>query len=119
MEVTYENFLAFVGKKVKSQRAKAALIKTRAIAVINELAPNNPAYYEKLRERLERIIEEETERRTKNASYFTNPELYQQIYEEVLAEEERKKVFGDYEATPFEFALYGEINKEKKQERFY
>lgn len=114
MEVTYENFLAFVSKKVKSDRAKAALIKTRAIAVINELAPNNPSYYEKLRERLERIIMDETERRKKNASYFTNPELYKEIYEQALAEEEeRKKVFGDYEATGFEFALYGELNKDK------
>ncbi len=114
MEITYENFLAFVSKKVKSDRAKAALIKTRAIAVIDELAPNNPSYYEKLRERLERIIIEETERRKKNASYFTNPELYKEIYEQALAEEEeRKKVFGDYDATPFEFALYGELNKDK------
>lgn len=114
MEITYENFLAFVSKKVKSDRAKAALIKTRAIAVINELAPNNPSYYEKLRERLERIIMDETERRKKNASYFTNPELYKEIYEQALAEEEeRKKVFGDYEATGFEFALYGELNKDK------
>lgn len=114
MEISYDNFMAFVSKEVKSDRAKAALIKTRAISVIDELTPNNPAFYESLRERLQRLIDEETERRTKNAGYFTNPALYEEIYNKALSEEtERKKVFGDYEATPFEFALYGELNKDK------
>ena len=113
-EISYENFMAFVSKEVKSDKAKAALIKTRAISVIDELAPNNPAFYESLRERLQRIIDDETERRKKNANYFTNPALYEEIYNKALSEEEeRKKVFGDYEATPFEFALYGELNKDK------
>jgi type I restriction enzyme R subunit len=82
MEITYENFLAFVKKKVKTDRARAALIKNKAIQVISEFAANNPAYYEKLRERLEKLIEEENERRKKNAAYFTNPKLYEQIYNE-------------------------------------
>jgi len=110
MEITYENFLAFVKGKVKSDRAKAALIKNKAIQVISEFSANNPAYYEKLRERLERIIQEEIERRKKNADYFTNPELYEEIYNLAINEEkERQKVFGDYQATPFEFAVYGEL----------
>jgi type I restriction enzyme R subunit len=114
MEISYENFMAFVKKEVKSDRAKAALIKRRAISVIDEFAPNNPAFYESLRERLERIIVEEAERRKKNADYFANPEEYMEIYQEALSEEkERKKVFGDYEANRFEFALYGELNKKK------
>jgi len=112
LEITYENFLAFVKKRVKSDRARTALIKNKAIQVIDELAPNNPAYYERLRERLERIIEEEIERRKKNADYFTNPQLYEKIYQEALNEEkERQKVFGDYEAAPIEFAIYGELNQ--------
>jgi type I restriction enzyme R subunit len=119
MEITYENFLAFVKKKVKTDRARAALIKNKAIQVISEFAANNPAYYEKLRERLEKLIEEENERRKKNAAYFTNPKLYEQIYNEAISEEkERQKVFGDYEATPFEFSLYGELyelNKNRKK----
>jgi type I restriction enzyme R subunit len=119
MEVTYENFLAFVKKKVKSDRAKTALIKNKAIMVIEELKSNNPAYYERLRERLQRIIDEENDRRQKNASYFANPELYEQIYKEALDEEkERKKVFGNYEATQIEFAIYGELDqiiKDKKK----
>ena len=114
MEISYENFMAFVKKEVKSDRAKAALIKRRAISVIDEFAPNNPAFYESLRERLERIIVEEAERRKKNADYFANPEEYMEIYQEALSEEkERKKVFDDYEANRFEFALYGELNKKK------
>lgn len=65
-----------------------------------------------MRERLEKIIQEEYERRKKNADYFTNPEAYEEIYNQAIHEEqERKKVFGSYEATPLEFSIYGELNQ--------
>jgi hypothetical protein len=35
------------------------LIKNKARQIIQEFAPTNPAYYEKLRERLEKIMEQE------------------------------------------------------------
>jgi len=118
-DISYENFIAFVKKKVKSQRAQAALVKNKAIQVIQEFAANNPVYYEKLRERLEKIIKEEEERRKKNAAYFTDPKYYEEIYNQAISEEkERQKVFGDYQATPFEFAVYGElqqINNDRKE----
>jgi type I restriction enzyme R subunit len=41
----------------------------------------NPVYYEKLRERLEKIIEEEERRRIKDASYFNK---LKGIYNEAL-----------------------------------
>lgn len=117
MEVTNENFLVFAQKNVKSDKAKAALIKTRAISVIDELSPNNPAFYESLRERLQRLIDEEKERRRSNADYFIDPERYEDIYRQALSEEEeRKKVFGTYEANQFEFALYGELCRKKSEE---
>ena len=116
MEISYENFLVFLQKNVKSDRAKAALIKTRASSVIKEMMPNNPAFYESLRERLERIIQEEVKRRKENADYFTNPVQYEEIYREALSEEkERQKVFGCYNANQFEFALYGELTKKKNR----
>ena len=113
MEITYENFLAFVKRDVpQNKRAQAALIKNKAIQVIGELMPNNPAYYEKLYERLQKIIRDEEERRQENADYFTKPEEFEGIYNEALAEEEeRKKIFGDYEATQFEFSLYSRLNQ--------
>ena len=43
-------------------------IKNKARQVIEESAPYNPAYYEKLREKLERLIKEEEERRRTNAN---------------------------------------------------
>lgn len=114
LEITYENFLGFVKKKVKSERAQAALIKNKAIQVIEELKGNNPAYYEKLWERLQKIIEEDEKRRRENAQYFTHPEIYAEIYDKALAEEkERQKVFGEYQAIQFEFAVYGEFNEIK------
>jgi type I restriction enzyme R subunit len=112
LEITYENFIAFVKKKVKSDRARTALIKNKAIMVIDEFKANNPVYYEKLRERLEKIIHDEYERRKKNADYFTKPEQYEEIYNQAIHEEqERKKIFGDYEASPLEFSIYGELNQ--------
>ena len=113
VDVTYENFLAYVNK-FKTPKAKAALIKNKTIQVIKEFSSNNPAYYEKLWERLQKIIQEEEERRKKDANYFTSPNLYEEVYQAALNEDqERKKVFGDYQATPFEFAVYGELQQIK------
>jgi type I restriction enzyme R subunit len=115
MEITYENFLAYVKGKFKSPRAKTALIKNKTIQVIEEFKSNNPVYYEKLRERLEKIIQEEEQRRRKDSTYFTDPSKYEEIYNEAIhEEEERKKVFGDYQATPFEFSLYSQLYEENK-----
>jgi hypothetical protein len=66
-EVTYDNFLGYAAK-IKSERARTALIKNKARQIISELAPTNPASYEKLRERLEKIIEQEEKRRKDDAS---------------------------------------------------
>lgn len=115
MEITYENFLAYVKGKFKSPRAKSALVKNKAIQVIEEFKSNNPVYYEKLYERLQKIIQEEEQRRRKDSAYFTAPEKYEEIYNEAIhEEEERKKVFGDYQATPFEFSLYSQLYEENK-----
>ena len=119
MEITHENFLALVKKSVpRSRRAQAALIRSRAIRVIEELMPNNPAYYEKLHERLQRLIRDEEGRRRINADYFTDPDAFEGIYNEALSEEaERKKTFGDYGATEFEFSLYSRLSQTSDRER--
>ncbi len=116
--ITHENFLATIQEKMpENKRAQAALIRNKAIQVIEELMPNNPAYYERLYEMLQRIIQDEEDRRKKNADYFTNPEEYEKIYNKVLAEEaERKKIFGDYEATQFEFSLYSRLNQTQNRQ---
>ncbi len=103
--ITYENFLGYVSTKFKSDRARTALIKNKARQIIREFAPNNPAYYEKLRERLENIIKEEEERRKGEADYFNN---YKEIYEEALSEDRKRKDLGF--STKFEFAVYSEIH---------
>jgi type I restriction enzyme R subunit len=65
----------------KQRRARTALIKNKARQIISELAPTNPAYYEKLRERLERIIQQDEKRRRDDASYFND---IANVYNEAL-----------------------------------
>ena len=115
IEVTFENFKAHISK-VKNPRAQAALVKTRTIQVIDELYHNNPVYYEKLREILERLIAEEEERRKTNLDYFTPSTEFESILSKALGEEEeRKKIFGkNYSAEPVEFAIYGQLNEISK-----
>ena len=110
-EVTYNNFLGYASK-FKTERARTALIKNKARQIIRELAPTNPVYYEKLRERLERIIEQEEKRRKESADYFNQ---YATIYKEALNEEEQRKKLGF--STPFEFAIYEQLESIKKNQR--
>jgi type I restriction enzyme, R subunit len=111
-EVTYDNFLGYAAK-FKSDRARTALVKNKARQIIQELAPTNPVYYEKLRERLEKIIEEEEHRRVKDASYFNK---IKEVYDEASNSEKERKKLGF--STEFEFALYAlllkSLNKDEK-----
>lgn len=114
LEVTHANFTKIVHDNISSDKAKAALIKARAILVIDELAPYNPNFYESLRAQLQKLIDGEEEERKKNAGYFTSPDRYEEIYRLALSEDiKRKMVFKDYTATQFEFAVYGELHKAK------
>lgn len=106
-EVTYTNFLGYASK-LKAGKARTALIKNKARQIIREFAPTNPVYYEKLRERLERIIDEEEKRRKENADYFNQ---YAQVYKEALDTDEQRKKLGF--TTPFEFAVYEELESVK------
>ena len=103
-DITYDNFLSYVTTKFKNERARTPLIKNKASQIIRECAPSDPAYYEKLRERLEKIIQEEEERRKWEADYFNN---YKEIYEEVLNEDKRGEDLGF--SSKFEFAVYNEL----------
>lgn len=106
-EITYENFMAYVAS-LKSERAKTAIVKNRARQVIEESMQYNPAYYERLREKLERIIKEEEERRRKNASYVTDSKVYAAIIDEALNEQKERESLGF--SSRFEFAVYGELH---------
>ena len=87
-------------------------MKNHAIMVIKEGIPNNPTYYGNLYEKLQKLIEEEEKRRNQDADYFASEDEFDEFIKRALAEkEERQKVIGGYEATQFEFAIYGEINQ--------
>jgi type I restriction enzyme, R subunit len=110
-EVTYDNFLGYASK-FKSERARTALVKNKARQIIKEFAPTNPVYYEKLRERLEKIIEEEESRRIQDAGYFNK---IKEVYNEALnAEKERQKLGF---STQFEFAVFGLLQSMKNDEK--
>ncbi|MCJ8306838.1 MAG: type I restriction endonuclease subunit R [Nitrosopumilus sp.] len=113
MEITFENFLAYVSK-FKSPRARTALIKNKAEQVIQENYSHNPVYYEKLWVMLMRIIDEEKKRRKINATFF-DPETenkVKEIYEKALAIEEERKKLG-FERD-IEFSIYGLIEQYKE-----
>lgn len=107
VELSHRGLMADLHDTVKSPKARAAVIKANAISIIHELYPSNPAFYENLLERLKRIIEDENMRRLTNAVYFTDPKEYVQIYNEAMSERNaRRSIFGDYDATQFEFAVF-------------
>ncbi|MGA8843543.1 MAG: HsdR family type I site-specific deoxyribonuclease, partial [Nitrososphaeraceae archaeon] len=110
-EITYENFLGYVAK-FKTERARTALIKTKARQIISELSYHNPVYYQKLRERLEKLIEEEEKRRKENANYFNK---FREIYQEALEEDKKRKELGF--SNRFEFAVYNELLEICKKEK--
>ena len=101
--VTNENFLTFI-VKFKKEKARTALVKNKVRQIISEFAPNNPVYYQKLKERLEKIIKEEERRRKESADYFNR---YKEILEDALGEEKERKKLGF--TTGFEFAVYEQL----------
>ena len=113
MEITFENFLAYVSK-FKSPRAKTALIKNKAEQIIQENYSPNPVCYEKLWAMLMRIIDEEKKRRKIDATFF-DPETenkVREIYEKALAIEEERNKLG-FERN-IEFSIYGLIQEYKE-----
>ena len=115
-EITYENFLAFATKP-KDKNARTALVKSKAMQVIRELSPNNPVYYEKLWQRLEKIIKDEKERRVENANYF---EFYSQIYNEAISGRQKRQeelgIKDEFELAVFDFiqSTVDDENQSKK-----
>lgn len=115
-DITHENFIEIMRKNINSDRAKAALIKARAIMVIGELSQYNPDFYESLRERLQKLIDDEEEKRKMSAGHFISSKQYEEIYKLALSEEkERKIVFKDYVASQFEFAVYAKLCKKRSK----
>lgn len=116
-EITYENFLAFAAKP-KDQNARTALVKNKTMQVIRELSSNNPAYYEKLRQRLEKIIKDEKERRVENANYF---EFYGQIYNEAVSGRQKRQeelgINDEFQLAVFDF-IQSEIDDENQSKKY-
>lgn len=106
MEITYDNFLAYLGK-IQSPRARTAMIKTKAMQVIQENYEKNPAYYEKLWQILQKLIAEEEARRKNNAEIIDLEGPYRDVYEKALKEHEERQKLG-FEA-PLEFVIYEEL----------
>jgi type I restriction enzyme R subunit len=108
-EITEKTFLSDVAK-FKSEKAKTALIKNKARQIIAEKAHLNPVYYERMKERLEKIIREEEEERKEDASYFNR---YKDLLEELYEQEEERKKLGLSDA--FEHAIFEGLLKLTKE----
>lgn len=110
-EITNETFLSDV-EKFKSEKAKTALIKNKARLIIAEKAHLNPVYYERMKERLEKMIREEKEGRNEDAYYFNH---YKQILLELNHQENEWKRLGL--TNTFEHAIFEgliKITKDKE-----
>ena len=110
MDITFENFLAYVSK-FKSPRARTALVKNKAEQVIQENYSHNPAYYEKLWQILQKIISKEKQRRLDNADYLQMENEYTEVYNKALSQEKERKSLG-FERD-IEFAIYELIQNYK------
>ncbi len=110
IEITNENFLKHVLSRYKTEKARTALVKNRARQVISELAPHNPVFFEKLRDRLEKIIQEEEKRRKIDAKDFDESIYFdkiKEVYEQALSEDKELNKLGF--SSKFEFAVYQEL----------
>ena len=79
-KVTNETFLVDI-LKFKSEKARTALVKNKIRQIIEEKKNENPIYYEKIKERLEKLIEEEERKRRESANYFNK---YKEILEDLF-----------------------------------
>lgn len=105
-EITDSTFLSDAFKITKSEKARTALVKNNARQLITEKAHLNPAYYEKMKERLENLINDEKEERKEDADYFNS---YKKILEKLLEQEkERAKLEL---SNAFEHAIFEELLK--------
>jgi len=110
-EITDQTFLSDV-EKFKSEKAKTALIKNKARLIISEKAHLNPVYYERMKDRLEKMIEEENEGRKEDAYYFNH---FKEILEELNEQENEWKKLGltnSFEHSIFEGLLKITKNKD-------
>ena len=117
-EITNENFLKYVLSRYKTEKARTALVKNKARQVIGEYASHNPIFFEKLRERLEKIIQEEERRRRIEAQDFDEKPYFdkiKEIYEQALSEEKELKKLGF--SSKFEFAVYQELLQVEKDKK--
>src|SRR5215204_1414463 len=105
-EITDSTFLSEAVKLAKTEKARTALVKNKARQIITEKAHLNPAYYEKMKERLENLINEEKEERKEDADYFNS---YKKILEELLEQEKEREKLGL--ANAFEHAIFEELLK--------
>jgi type I restriction enzyme R subunit len=111
-EITDETFLADVYKVAKTQKARTALVKNKARQIIDEKMHTNPAYYERMKERLENLIRDESLRRKENANYFNN---YKEFLLELVETEKEIKKLG-FKNT-FEHAVYEELMRTTSSEK--
>jgi type I restriction enzyme, R subunit len=110
-EITDSTFLSDAFKITKSEKARTALVKNNARQLITEKAHLNPAYYEKMKERLENLINEEKEERKEDADYFNS---YKKILEE-LSEQEKERAKLEL-SNAFEHAIFEELKITKDKE---
>lgn len=95
------------------QGQRTALVKNKIRQIIEEKKNENPVYYEKIKERLEKLIDEEERKRRESAKYFNK---YKEILEDLFEIGKERKRLGF--TNEFEHAVYELLLKITRDERF-
>ena len=104
-KIDNKNFMKLVNS-YGSNQTRASIIESKIRKVIEENEEKNPEFYRTLKERLERLIAKQREKKLTDASEFIS---LQTLLEELFEEEEKSKALGFN--VRVQFAIFGILEK--------
>jgi type I restriction enzyme R subunit len=107
-KIDNKNFMKLVNSYGSSQ-TRASIIESKIRKVVEDNEEKNPEFYRTLRERLERLIADQRDKKFQDTHDFMK---LQTLLEELFAEEERSKSLGFN--VRVQFAIFGILEKVAK-----
>ena len=110
VEISAENFIKVVDK-TKSTRARTAMLKDKIKQILKVDKFRDPIYYEKLSEKLQRLIAEEEDRLKSEVSALEFEKELRDLYQKATSRDDEIKKLG-FERD-IDFTIYGIIQENK------